>query len=510
MWLLLDALLWLATPAAVAHAVAEAPDGAELEASQAVLEESAPEPRPKPSEHERAALLEVTWSTMITASGGEPETNLQLDATGWRVEDVLRPRRDKFYPSTFASFYSEVDATDWLLVRGLVDTREIRDGSTLEPPLDGLAINGNPAEQELRSGSLVRELSLVFGNDAFSVEVGRFRSSVADGLIYKDFGTGARVRANLQNLGVAPLQAELLLTTVGQRVQDLDNNQLAALRVDWLLSAFDYLGLFVAGAADKNGEISDVLRSAYAETLIPHQRRLDSLFLQEKGSGGQAYVGAVAQIITSDNAVLRARFVLSGGRLKLKVPLDQITTPAQVLDGHEIEVHVGGYAADFELRYGLSDFVEVTGYGFVLSGDEPPQQDGAHYRSFIGLAPYWVWSGLFFSGGLTQGLYPNRAAAGGVNGRGVLGGGPALEWNKRPVRAELRAMFLRAMADPPAPPLGGTSRTYGLELDWLAQWRALPWLGLGAEVDVFFPGHFFPIQRVAYLTLAMVTLTNAD
>jgi hypothetical protein len=71
-------------------------------------------------------------------------------------------------------------------------------------------------------------------------------------------------------------------------------------------------------------------------------------------------------------------------------------------------------------------------------------------------------------------------------------------------------MLLRAMADPPAPPLGGTTRDYGLELDWLAQWSALRWLGFGAEIDVFFPGHFFPIQRVAYLTLAMVTLSNAD
>ena len=315
---------------------------------------------------------------------------------------------------------------------------------------------------------------------------------------------------NLQDLGLAPLQAELLLTTVGQRVQDLDNNQLAAVRVDWMLSAFEYIGVFLAGSKDKNGEISDVLRSAYAETLFPHQRRLDSLFLQQQGSGGQGYLGAVAQIITSDNALLRARFALSGGNLTLKVPLAQIMTPDQVLEGRKIHVRVGGYAADFELRYGLSDTVEVSAYGFVLSGDAPPQQDGAHYRAFIGLAPYWIWTGLFFSGGLTQGLYPNRAAAAGVNGRGVVGGGPVLEWNKRPVRAELRAMLLRAMADPPAPPVGGTDRGYGLELDWLGQWKALRWLGFGAEIDLLFPGHFFPIQRVAYQTLAMVTLSNAD
>lgn len=81
MCVLLHAFLWLATPAVVAHAAAEPPDSAELEASAAVLDASAPEAHAAaPSTHSH--LLEISWSTLITANDGAPETNLQLDNDG--------------------------------------------------------------------------------------------------------------------------------------------------------------------------------------------------------------------------------------------------------------------------------------------------------------------------------------------------------------------------------------------------------------------------------------------
>jgi hypothetical protein len=487
------------------------PSADDLAASTEVLDASEPEPEQSAAaEPQRGQKFEITWTSLITASGGEPETNLQLDESGWRVEDLLRPRRHKLYPSTALSVYGEISAFDWLLFRGLFDTREIRDGATLEPPLEGLTINGNDASAELQSGSMLRELSAVVGTDGLTVEIGRFRADVAEGLVYEDFGAGLRVRADFAQLGGAELRAELLLTTVGQRVEDLDNNQLAALRGDWMISPFEYVGVFVAASKDDNGEISEVLRSAYAETLLADQRQLTSLFLQEEGSGTQGYIGLLAQLIVRESAVLRARLVLSGGTLKLRVPLETIETPEQVLDGREIAVESSGLAADAELRFALNDDLELAGFAFLLSGDAPPELEGGRYRSFIGLAPFWVWSGLFFSGGLAQGLYPNRATAAGINGRGVIGFGPALELDREPFSAELRAVVLGATADPPAAPLGGTSRSYGTELDFRGEWRALPFLRIGAELDVFIPGTFFPSRRVAYLLLGIVSVSNAQ
>jgi hypothetical protein len=71
-------------------------------------------------------------------------------------------------------------------------------------------------------------------------------------------------------------------------------------------------------------------------------------------------------------------------------------------------------------------------------------------------------------------------------------------------------VLLGATADPPAPPLGGQSRAYGTEIDFRGEWRALPILRVGAEIDVFIPGDFFPSQRVAYLALGIVSLSNAQ
>jgi hypothetical protein len=405
--------------------------------------------------------------------------------------------------------YGEIVATDWLLFRGLFDTREIRAGDTLEPPLEGVTMGGNRADAELRSGAVFRELSALIGSDAFSVELGRFQADVAEGLVYEDYGAGLRLRADFQQLDLAPLQAELLISTVGQRVDELGNNELLALRVDWVFSPFEYVGLIFAVSNDESGELSDVLRSAYAENLLDDQRALTSLFLQDQGRGGHGYLGAIARFTTGEDTVLRARLVLSGGDLELRVPLETLDTPEQQLDGRTVDIEVGGIATDVELRHGLSDFVEITGFAFLLSGDRPPSTEGGRYRSFIGLAPYWVWSGLFFSGGLTQGLYPNRATAAGVNGRGVVGLGPSLELSGERGRAELRGVVLSATSDPPAAPVGGDKRSYGAEVDLRGELRLLPVLKVGTELDVFFPGRFFPSRRIAYLVLGMVSLTNA-
>lgn len=506
---------WLLSAAlAVAARSAHATDD-ELTASEAVLDASQPEApstAPAADDDHEDAFFEIAWTTFLTASGGEPETNLELDADGWRVEDLLRPRQDKLYPSTSVAMYGEVPATDWLLFRGLLDTREIRAGSTLEPPLEGVTMGGNPAVSELRSGNVIRELSVMFGHDVITAELGRFRAAVADGLVYKDFGTGVRVRADFEAMELFPLQAELLLTTVGQQFQDFESNGVLQLRVDWMRSPFEFIGWFLALSEDKNGEISEAVRSAYAETLISDPQKLDSLFLQEQGSGGLLYTGAQAQLIVARGMLLRARTSVALGTLKLAVPLEEIETPAQVLEGRPIEVRIAGFAADAELRYGLTDHWELRGFALLLSGDGPPDPQDDHYRynSFIALAPYWVWSGLFFSGGLTQGLYPTRASAAGVNGRGVIGGGPAIEYKQGIFRGEFRAALLASTTDPPAPPLGGRSRLYGAELDLIAGVQALAFLDVAAEIDVLFPGGFFPRQRVAYLALLMMTVSNAE
>lgn len=481
----------------------------ELDAAEEILDSS--EPDKKPAEEEAANnVFELRWTTMVTASGGEPQTSLTLADDGFRTEDLLRPRPAKLYPSTAVAAYGEVAAFDWLLFRALFDTREIRDGDTLEPPVKGVAMNGNPASDEIASGAAFRELSALLGDESLSLELGRFQAEVADGLVYRDYGTGVRVRADFEAMDVGPVQAEIVLTSVGQRVDELENNQLFAMRADWRISPFEYVSAFIAGSEDKNGEISEVLRSAYAENLLDDQQALTALFLQEQGSGSQGYLGVAAHVIAAEGLTMKGRIVVSGGKLKLRVPPEEIIEPEDVLEGEEVEIDVGGFATDIEAHYALDSWIDLAGYALLLSGDAPPERDGKRYRSFIGLAPYWTWTGLFFSGGLNSGLYPNRASAAGINGRGVFAIGSGIELTGDEVSAESRALVLTSTADPPEAPLGGRSRLYGVEVDCLVEWQPYRWLSLGAELDMLVPGTFFAYRELAYLGLTRITVMHAN
>jgi hypothetical protein len=485
-----------------------AADAQELQAAEEVLDASEEDQRPKPSSS--AHVFELRWTTLVTAAGGEPETSLTLDDQGFRTEELLRPREARLYPSTVVAAYAEIAAFDWLLFRGLFDTREVRDGALLEPPIDGIAMNGNPVEDELGSGAVVRELSAVIGIDAFNVEIGRFQSDVADGLVYRDYGSGLRIRSNLDAMNAGPFSAELLLTSVGQHVDDLRANQLLSLRFDWNISPFEYISAFIAGSDDDNGEVSEVLRSAYAENLLLDQRSLTALFIQEEGGGKHGYIGATTQLLGVDGLTIKARLVFSGGKLSLRVPPEQILVPEDVLEGETLELEVSGLATDLELHLGLASWLDLAGYAFLLSGDAPPTRDGQRYESFIALAPYWTWSGLFFSGGLNSGLYPNRASAAGINGRGVVGLGPGIEVTGETTSAELRTLILAATSDPPAAPLGGRNRLYGVELDLILEWQPARWIAFGAELDLLIPGGFFAAHDLAYLALTRVTVAHGS
>ena len=109
------------------------------------------------------------------------------------------PATHKLYPSTSVAIYAEVPAPTGCSFRGLLDTREIRDGEHARAAARGPDHGRQSRGEELRSGNVMRELSALMGHDAVTVELGRFRGDVADGLVYKDFGTGIRVRADLED-----------------------------------------------------------------------------------------------------------------------------------------------------------------------------------------------------------------------------------------------------------------------------------------------------------------------
>ncbi|HEX7481118.1 MAG TPA: hypothetical protein VF331_25160 [Polyangiales bacterium] len=517
--LLLVILAWLGSATAWAQASAAvsttAPPSADELASDAAILRLGAEPTLQETPGSSSKFLyDLRLRAAGQIIGRDPETLLNYDVIQrpslgpliyWRTPDLLRPRATRAYPTTMLSMSAEWEVTDYLLLRGLVDTGEIRDGSTLEPPVQGLTINGSRGLHEVQSLAIVRELSVTVGKPAFDVELGRFRSTLAEGLVYDDFGTGARASVDFQELGLMPVRAELLASTVGQRVKSVESNPMLALRVEYAPSLLDTLGFFVAVARDRNGALSDVLRSSMAERVLDTPERLHALFAQDQGHGQIAYLGADTQLVLAKALLLKASAVISGGQFTLAVA--NLQNPTQ---NDQASIVVRGAAANAELHYGLGRKVDLAGYAFVLSGGSPPTGNHDTYDAFIGLAPYWVWTGLFFSGGLNQSLLANRAAAAGIHGHGVAGIGPGIELRQGRGLLEMRAIWLQALAAPPPQPIGGTGNAYGLEVDLRAQWNPWRFLGVGAELDVLVPGTYFPEAAVAYRALSMVSLAYGN
>jgi len=466
-------------------------------------------------------LFEINLVSGFTATGNEPETALRVDpdveiidpntgllnfgAEAWNINSLLRPREPSRYGTVALAIAAEWEVAPWFLTRGLFDTGELRDGSTLDPAVGGLTSSGRSIDDELGSGAFVRELVATFTTDAVSFEIGRRRSAVARGLVYDDYGTGASLYVDFEPLGVGPASAELFAVAVGRRFEDLEKpSPLLALRVDWHPSLFESVGVFAAGFVDRSDHLTDIIGSAIAEQVIVSDRpsigqqlALDEIFFNRRGEGRVGYVGVQGNIIVADKVGMRGAAVASAGYFDIEAPTG------------ERRLLLRGFAADAEVHYGLSSHLDIGAFGFVLSGGDPPGRGTDTYRGFIGVAPYWVWSGLFFSGGLSQGLYAGRATASGVNGHGVIGGGPTVEVSNDLGLVEVRLLYLGAMVGAPQASLGGDGMSYGFELDIWAEGRFTDWLTVGVELDVLRPGNYFPSQKLAYRTIARLSLHYA-
>jgi hypothetical protein len=442
-------------------------------------------------------LLDIGLSLRFTSRANEPRTWLTVLSDGtWNAADLFEPTGARQYPSALVALYGELEPISGLVVRAAVDTGMLQPGSALEPAAeDAVTSDGRAVADTFTTGAFVRELSVRFVQRSFFVEVGRQHTRAAEGLVYEDFGTGVTLGGSLAPVGL-PLRLEASAVAVGHELEELVTpSPLLWLRAEYPLSPFESLGMFGGAFFDRSGALSDLLASSLAEGTIvalgPEgaQEALDWLFDSERLSrGALGYAGAFGNLLPMDGLSLRGAGVFSWGRLE--------TSSAD----RALAFRLWGWAASGSAVYGVTPSVGVGAIGFGLSGDRAPgpRVPDPTYGAFIGVAPYWSWTGIFFSGGINQGLYPARAAAGGVNGHGVVGGGPTLELSGESYVLTLRAAYLRALEPPPPAPLGGGGETYGVEVDAVVQWYATRWLSVAAEIDVLFPGSYFPSGDVAY------------
>jgi hypothetical protein len=452
------------------------------------------------------ALADAALSLRYTSRASQPQTWLSIDpVTGeWLTSGLLQPADGQHYPSALVVLHGEVEPIPGLLLRGLVDSGLLEPGSALDPEAEEtVTSDGRAVADTFTSVAFVRELSVRWVGSSLQAEAGRQYQRLADGLVYEDFGTGVVLDASLERAGL-PLRLEASALAVGRTLDELEQpSPLFWLELAYDLSWFESIGLFGGAFVDRSGQLSDVLGSVLSEGALvaplteeERQLALDSLFGAERQSRGTlGYIGASGNLLPADGVSLRGALVGSWGHIETS-DLDRT-----------YELASRGLAATAEVTFGLTPRAGLGAFGFLLSGGQPQRPAAPatiEYDAFIGPAPFWAWTGLFFSGGVSQGLYPGRAAAAGVNGHGVVGGGPKLEIAAEDLLVTLRGAYLRARVAPPPAPLGGDGLTYGIEIDATLEWSVLDWLGVSVELDALLPGSFFPATDLAYRGIVQV------
>ena len=178
----------------------------------------------------------------------------------------------------------------------------------------------------------------------------------------------------------------------------------------------------------------------------------------------------------------------------LRVPLEEIDSPEQVLEGREIEVGVGGLRGRRRAALRAHRRVRARGFALLLSGDAPPEQRTARATAASsGSRRTGCGAGCSSPAAWRRACIRTARAAAGVNGRGVLGFGPGAAGNARtrcgascarccsrarPTRLRRRSAAIRGCT--------------AVELDWLGEWQALRSCASQPELDVFIPGRLLP------------------
>ena len=433
-------------------------------------------------------VFDVDMTVSEVARGHEPQTSL------------MQPAASRSYLAAVIAVSGEVELRPGLSLRTLMDTGELRRGSTLEPPTsDALTSSGVNTRRWFSSGAFLRELVVSASGTIGSVGIGRRYLTLVDGLIYEDYGTGAAATLNLAE----STQLEAVVVAVGHTFTDLQRpSPLLALRLRHELDLFQAFELTGALFIDRDNLMRDEFDSLVAERIIVNRQpavaqvSLSNLFLIDRPSSATVgYLGVSGNLLPADGLSIRGALVGSLGT-------------AQVVGVNgDLNLELVGWAATLDASYGVTP---QTGIGLTLlgmSGDTPPALGSSQtqrYSGLIGVAPYWAWTGLFFSGGLNQGLYHGRAAAAGIDGRGVAGMVGRGEWRGDAFSATMKLAFLWSLAPAPAAPLGGSGTFYGVETDLIGEWRITKALGLAVEGDVLQPGSFFPGGSTAYRATAQV------
>ncbi|MBI5069243.1 MAG: hypothetical protein HZB56_13490 [Deltaproteobacteria bacterium] len=505
------------------------------------------------AEEAGAVQARALLHTRVTAQQGEPRLEPRFDAStlAFQVGDYFTPAPAERHGSLFLAADLSGRTGPWRWALGF-DSGELR--RTPSPPFasiclsrpaqpTGLALadggacagallgrevvvqvpsagrdttrltaGGRAPREELRQTLFVREawVGITTGRNDFAfLRAGRHRFSVADGLVYDDYGLGLEARLDLGALGPSwEVHGAAFLPTRDWPDAGTARSPLLFLRLDRMLSLFDHVGAFAAYFHDDAGEVASLFRGSAVEVsslrlqgLTPAPSTVQpggvvpSAYQQEArtlaaalggpvdGTADLVWGGLSAGLSFGRGHRVSAAAAVVAGTVRFTVPL-------------AFEASVLGWAASAAYEVRVHRDLLLGARFLFLSGDAPPEEKVRfslphRYGGFVGVAPWITATNLFFKGGLSETFAARQASAPGVNGRGVLG--PVLRALWEPAesfQAELRGAWLEA---PVTGPFGG--RVYGPEVDVNLRWSPLAWLSLSLEADQLWSGSFYGPDR---------------
>ena len=459
------------------------------------------------------------WSIPATeVASTSPLIPLVLDvegSLGYSVDEIFYDGTSvrTASPSLRLSVAMEVEATSWLWLNLLLDTgyMSVVDGALVN--FDQDADSGMvEAHQEVLSGNYARALSLALGQGGIHLQAGRVANSIGEGLVYENYGLGGILTFDLERLQQLPLQVEVSIQAPGDRwSQYSSSSTLSALHLEYEHSYYESLQLFTAYYRERNnqqtykGLSGPILEPIYEQILeendticskrpesrdcILSHTRLSIAEDQEKilTQGDLWYAGLGGNIILFDQINLRANGVLllGSGESSVELPQSFQRATSPVVFG----ARFSAWATQVDAAVLLSSAWEIALETFALSGNtqsaKPNTTTG--YTGFVGIAPYWAWSSIFFENGLDRNQYETRIISAGDSGRGVFGGGPRLIYSAPSVTLETKLLALSALSARTS----SESSFYGVESNTQVSWDLTPHCWLSGQAHFFFPGNFY-------------------
>lgn len=432
-----------------------------------------------------------------------------------RPDEIIRVRPDGAF-DTAGYLTPRLDEDDLLAYAALgVD---LRWGAHLEGALsaatgalvwrDGeLFADGRPIADEVHETGFLRDAWLRGALGEASVEGGRRRLRLGDGLLVDEIATGAAARYDAD-----PIGAEIGAWWVGRALEP-QGQPLALVRARWLLDLLSEVHVF--GAATRYAD--DIARAlaqpavdriliglgptagALADLALAECARIDAEFTL-------GWVGAGAELIL-DGGSLRAHGAVGLGEGHLRgTPRADAPLACRALVTREVlqrrvdrDLTIRSLGLTVEARLHRWSWLYPGAFATWLTGQEG-DFDGEP-SAFLAPAPFLARPRLFFGAGLGSSLQGRAPAAAGVSGRGVRLIGASLLWV--PVQTlEITLDVATLWADTDDGLADG--RHYGEEVDLWGRWRVTDAVALRAEVDALWLGAFYPEDGVWWQAVAGV------